>query len=29
MRFEARAQDHLDAIRGEMEGWLRQQGVSV
>ena len=29
MRFEARTQDHLDAIRGEMEGWLRQQGVSV
>lgn len=29
MRFEARTQQHLDAIRGEMEGWLRQQGVKV
>jgi phosphomannomutase/phosphoglucomutase len=29
MRFEARTQEHLDAIRSEMEGWLRQQGVSV
>jgi phosphomannomutase / phosphoglucomutase len=29
MRFEARTQEHLDAIRSEMEGWLRQQGVTV
>ncbi|HEX6576397.1 MAG TPA: phosphomannomutase/phosphoglucomutase [Gemmatimonadaceae bacterium] len=29
MRFEARTQQHLDAIRSEMEGWLRQQGVTV
>ncbi len=29
MRFEARTQSHLDTIRSEMEGWLRQQGVSV
>jgi phosphomannomutase / phosphoglucomutase len=29
MRFEARTQAHLDAIRSEMEGWLRQQGVAV
>lgn len=29
MRFEARTQDHLDAIRSEMEGWLREQGVKV
>jgi phosphomannomutase/phosphoglucomutase len=29
MRFEARTQQDLDAIRSEMEGWLRQQGVSV
>jgi phosphomannomutase/phosphoglucomutase len=29
MRFEARTEQHLEAIRGEMEGWLRQQGVAV
>jgi len=29
MRFEARTQEHLDAIRAEMEGWLRDRGVKV
>ncbi len=29
MRFEARTAGELDSIRGEMEGWLRQQGVAV
>lgn len=29
MRFEARTQEHLDAIKSEMEGWLRQHGVQV
>ncbi|MEO5590749.1 MAG: phosphomannomutase/phosphoglucomutase, partial [Gemmatimonadaceae bacterium] len=29
MRFEARTEAHLEAIRSEMEGWLRQQGVAV
>ena len=29
MRFEARTQEHLDTIRDEMEGWLREQGVTV
>ena len=29
MRFEARTAEHLAAIRSEMEGWLRQQGVKV
>jgi phosphomannomutase/phosphoglucomutase len=29
MRFEARSQQRLDDIRGEMEGWLRGQGVAV
>ena len=29
MRFEARTQENLDAIRNEMEGWLKQQGVTV
>jgi hypothetical protein len=29
MRFEARTQEHLDAIKSEMEGWLRQHGVEV
>ena len=29
MRFEALTQARLDAIRGEMEGWLRAQGVQV
>jgi phosphomannomutase/phosphoglucomutase len=28
-RFEARSEERLAAIRGEMEGWLRQQGVTV
>lgn len=29
MRFEARTQEDLDAIRAEMEGWLRDHGVQV
>jgi phosphomannomutase/phosphoglucomutase len=29
MRFEARTAGHLESIRAEMEGWLRQQGVTV
>ena len=29
MRFEARTEDELAAIRSEMEGWLREQGVTV
>ena len=29
MRFEARTQEELEAIRAEMEGWLREQGVKV
>lgn len=29
MRFEARTQTELDRIRGTMEDWLRQQGVST
>jgi phosphomannomutase/phosphoglucomutase len=29
MRFEARTRERLDAIRGEVEGWLTQQGVTV
>ncbi len=29
MRFEARTKQHLDAIRSEMEGWLRGHGVQV
>jgi phosphomannomutase / phosphoglucomutase len=29
MRFEARTGEHLDAIRSEMEGWLREQGVTI
>jgi phosphomannomutase / phosphoglucomutase len=29
MRFEARTQQDLDAIRSELEGWLREQGVQV
>ena len=29
LRFEARTQDRLAAIRAEMEGWLRAQGVRV
>jgi phosphomannomutase/phosphoglucomutase len=28
-RFEARSEERLTAIRGEMEGWLRAQGVQV
>jgi phosphomannomutase / phosphoglucomutase len=28
-RFEARSEQRLAAIRGEMEGWLRSQGVRV
>lgn len=28
-RFEARTPERLSAIRGEMEGWLRTQGVTV
>jgi len=28
-RFEARSQDRLDAIRGEMEDWMRAQGVQL
>jgi phosphomannomutase/phosphoglucomutase len=28
-RFEARTEDGLASIRGEVEGWLRQQGVDV
>jgi phosphomannomutase/phosphoglucomutase len=27
MRFEARSRERLEAIRAEMEGWLRAQGV--
>jgi phosphomannomutase / phosphoglucomutase len=29
MRFEARTEAQLAAIRDEMEGWLRAQGVKV
>jgi phosphomannomutase/phosphoglucomutase len=29
MRFEARTTEELEAIRAEMEGWLREQGVTV
>jgi phosphomannomutase / phosphoglucomutase len=29
MRFEARTHEELAAIRSEMEGWLREQGVTV
>jgi phosphomannomutase/phosphoglucomutase len=29
MRFEAKTQAHLDAIRSEIEGWLAQHGVAV
>jgi phosphomannomutase/phosphoglucomutase len=28
-RYEATSQERLDAIQGEMEGWLREQGVRV
>ena len=29
LRFEARSQERLDAIRGEVEGWLRNEGVRI
>jgi phosphomannomutase/phosphoglucomutase len=29
MRFEARTPGHLEKIRAEMEGWLREHGVQV
>jgi phosphomannomutase/phosphoglucomutase len=29
LRFEARTEEHLAAIRAEMEGWLRSRGVGV
>jgi len=29
LRFEARTRDQLDAIRGEIEGWLTQHGVQI
>jgi phosphomannomutase / phosphoglucomutase len=29
LRFEARTPARLDEIRAELEGWLRQQGVTV
>lgn len=29
LRFEAKTQAHLDAIRNEVNGWLRQHGVTV
>jgi phosphomannomutase/phosphoglucomutase len=28
-RYEARTEPQLRAIRAEMEGWLREQGVRV
>jgi phosphomannomutase/phosphoglucomutase len=28
-RYEARSRERLQAIRDEMEGWLREQGVTV
>jgi phosphomannomutase / phosphoglucomutase len=28
-RYEAQTAERLAAIRGEMEGWMREQGVSV
>jgi len=28
-RYEASSAERLAAIRGEMEGWLRDQGVRV
>jgi phosphomannomutase / phosphoglucomutase len=28
-RYEARTAERLAEIRGEMEGWLRKQGVTV
>jgi len=29
LRFEARTQQQLDAIRAEIEGWLTQHGVQI
>jgi len=29
LRFEARSEERLEAIRDELEGWLRSQGVTV
>jgi phosphomannomutase/phosphoglucomutase len=29
MRFEAKTAEHLAKIQGEMQGWLREQGVKV
>jgi phosphomannomutase/phosphoglucomutase len=29
LRFEARSEERLNAIRDELEGWLRSQGVTV
>ena len=29
LRFEARSEKRLQEIRGELEGWLRGQGVTV
>jgi phosphomannomutase/phosphoglucomutase len=29
LRFEARDEERLDAIRGEVEGWLREQGLRL
>jgi phosphomannomutase/phosphoglucomutase len=29
LRFEARTPEGLAAIRDEMEGWLRTQGVNI
>lgn len=29
MRFEAKTAEHLARIQGEMQGWLREQGVKV
>ncbi len=29
MRFEAKTAEHLAQIQGEMQGWLREQGVKV
>ncbi|MGI8509618.1 MAG: phosphomannomutase/phosphoglucomutase [Gemmatimonadaceae bacterium] len=29
LRFEARTREQLDAIRGDVEGWLAQHGVAV
>jgi hypothetical protein len=28
-RFEARTEERLQEIRGEVEGWLKDQGVDV